>query len=223
MCAQLRGSSPEIRRLGKGCGEVLDVLLAGCGIRTLQEIACSIGCKRPRDLIRRKTGENGRDGYVTRLEAVGVVERDGDTVRLRPDWLDALECEREIAGEIEAEKLQRERHDRQREAYRNPSKPDPAPSRAEMESRRRDRESLRQSDGFIEDLVRVEEPGLESPTLSPLAQVLRAYLVKNPRWRGESPSWFSTALWGENWVPDKPAHEEVAAALLELNSFVRAA
>jgi len=42
---------------------------------------------------------------------------------------------------------------------------------------------------------------------------------KTPRWRGESPSWFSTLLWGGERVPVKPAREEVAAALLELNGF----
>ena len=66
------------------------------------DLAAEIDVKRPRDLTRRKnlkTGK-GRDAFVTRLADVGgVLEVTGDSVCLREDWLEALDREREDAGE----------------------------------------------------------------------------------------------------------------------------
>jgi hypothetical protein len=51
------------------------------------------------------------------LEASGVVECSGDTVSLTPDYLDALNRERLISGEIEAERRDRERYEDEREKH----------------------------------------------------------------------------------------------------------
>lgn len=119
-----------IRRMGKTCEAVVDVLEASGGSMTLQDLAATLGMKRHRDLRRK------RYGAVTRLEEATVVECSGDTVRLCADWLDALDRERDLAGEIEAHRRDMARYDREREAYRTPDRPEKAPTTEEMDHRR---------------------------------------------------------------------------------------
>lgn len=82
---RLRWSAPEIRRLGKSCGAVLDALEDAGGSATVDELAAALHKGRPRDLRRRQ---------IARLEAAGVVECSGETVSLAPDWLEELARER---------------------------------------------------------------------------------------------------------------------------------
>lgn len=126
-----------VLRLGKSCERVMDTLEAAGGSITLSAIAAAIDVKRPRDLTRRKnlkTGK-GRDGFVTRLEEVGVVEIVDNLVSLTADWLEALDRERERAGEIELYRRDMARYNRERDGYRNRNKikPDPAPTQEEMQ------------------------------------------------------------------------------------------
>jgi hypothetical protein len=118
----------------------MDSLEAAGGAMTLAALAVAVGVKRPRDLTRRKNREtgNGRDGFVTRLEDVGVLSVVGDTVTLTEDWLEALDRERDRAGEIELYKRDMRRYNNESKAYRNREKvkAEPAPSEAEMRATR---------------------------------------------------------------------------------------
>ena len=118
---------------------------------------------RARDL-RRREGK--------RLEAAGVVEWDGDTVSFTEAWRESWHCARVEGGEIESARLQRQRHEREREAYRHrhESHPECAPSRSEMDARRRERES---ADGTISELGCVEAPQLTPSELADLEAIRR--------------------------------------------------
>jgi hypothetical protein len=112
----LRGRAPFTaprlrwgRSLGRTCEATVDALERAGGEATVKDLAGMLHARRPRDLRRRS---------VSRLEEAGVVERDGEAVRLRPDWLEALELERETNGEKLAARLERKLHEWQREAYR---------------------------------------------------------------------------------------------------------
>jgi bifunctional DNA primase/polymerase-like protein/primase-like protein len=127
-------------RLGKSCEKVMDVLEAAGGSMTLSTLADAVDVKRPRDLTRHKnlaTG-TGRDGFVTRLENVGVVEVADGIVTLTEDWLDALDRERDRAGEIDLYRRDMARYNRERGGYRNRNKikADPAPTQEEMKEAR---------------------------------------------------------------------------------------
>lgn len=126
---RLRWSAPEIRRLGKTCGAILDALEAAGGELELEDLATAVRITRPRDLRRR---------HVARLEAAAVVECSDNTVRLGADWLDALHQEREFAGEIAAEERDRQDYKDELEAFRNRHKirPERAPSRSDMDRHR---------------------------------------------------------------------------------------
>lgn len=161
---RLRHSAPGVvRRLGKGCEEFADALELAGGRTTVQELAAMIHHPRARDL-RRREGK--------RLEAAGVVEWDGDTVSFTEAWRESWHCARVEGGEIESARLQRQRHEREREAYRHrhESHPERAPSRSEMDARRRERESV---DGTISELGRVEAPQLTPSELADLEAIRR--------------------------------------------------
>lgn len=185
-----------IRRLGKGCGAVIDALerYPG-GSATVEELAEDLHKSRPRDLRRR---------VVSRLEEAGVVECSGDTVALVADWLAALNRERESAGEIAAHRRDMARYSRERAAYSNrdrtPAEPVPEPPPA----------------GEVGELERVPDPAPE------LVAALRSYLDRHPRRRQESPRWLSVALWAEELLPDKPPPAAVEVALVELAPEVAA-
>lgn len=89
-------------RLGKSCERVMDVLEAAGGYMTLADLAAELQVRRPREISRRKNLETGkgRDGFVTRLEDVGVLQVVEGAVSLSEDWLEALDRERQSAGEI---------------------------------------------------------------------------------------------------------------------------
>jgi hypothetical protein len=113
-------SAPRLRwgkSLGRTCEAIVDALERASGELGLRELADTLGVKRPRDLRRRN---------VSRLEDANVVEvkrREGDEViRLRPDWLEALDLEREANGEKLTERLERKQHEWQREDSGNTSR-----------------------------------------------------------------------------------------------------
>jgi hypothetical protein len=116
----------------------MDRLEAAGGSMTLSALADAVDVKRPRDLTRRNNRETGkgRDGFVSRLEAVGVLTVAGDTVTLAEDWLEALGRERGRAGEIELYKRDMRRYNEQSKAYRHKAKAEPAPSQEEMRETR---------------------------------------------------------------------------------------
>jgi hypothetical protein len=95
--------------MGKGAGQVVDVLEATGGTLTLQDLADRTGSKRPRDLKRRT---------LPRLVEAGVVVVEAGVVALAGDWRESLEVERERAGENAAYRRDADRYQREREAYR---------------------------------------------------------------------------------------------------------
>jgi hypothetical protein len=139
-----QGVAPEkvaaVIRLGKSCERVMDRLEAAGGSMMLPDLADAVDVKRPRDLTRRKNLETGkgRDGFVTRLQDVGVLTVDEDTVSLCEDWLEALNRERVESGEFALYKRDMRRYNEQSRAYRNRHKvkADPAPSEEEMREAR---------------------------------------------------------------------------------------
>ncbi len=127
-----------VLRLGKSCERVMDRLEAAGGSMTLSALADAVDVKQSRDLTRRKnlaTGKN-RDGFVTRLEAVGVLTVAGDTVSLADGWLEHLDRERERAGEIALFRRDMACYNRESKAYRHKAKAEPAPSQEEMRETR---------------------------------------------------------------------------------------
>lgn len=125
----------RIERLGKIRGAILDALDTAGGTLTLQEIAAALHRSRPRDLRRRN---------LPMLEEAGIIEVDGDTVTLADDWLEALEDQRRLGKEIEAEELARERYKLKSRAYHNRDKvPVSKPSAASLDAIKRSHEQRR--------------------------------------------------------------------------------
>lgn len=148
---------PAVKRLGKIRGAILDVLDHAGGCTTLLEIADTLHRKRPRDLRRRN---------LPMLEQAGIITMDGDTVSLSDNWLDALEEQRKLGGEIEAEDVARRRLDTKRKAFHG-----------------RDKVKLSRhfvnsgADGHIEDLERVGDP--LSPEDAEVLEAIRAFEGKH--------------------------------------------
>jgi DNA-binding transcriptional ArsR family regulator len=99
---------PAIKRLGKVRGAALDVLDAAGGVSNVGEIYDALhpgkppDKRRPRDLVRRKKTEKGRDGLLVMLEGSGILEIDGDVVTLTDNWLEALDEQRQLGKEIDS-------------------------------------------------------------------------------------------------------------------------
>ncbi len=129
-----------LKRLGKKRGHCVDRLDVAGGTLTLEELGEQMGI-RPRDLVRRKTTEKGRDGLLIWLQEAGIVAMDSDSASLTPDWLDRLEEQREIGEEIEAEEVARRRYRDKSRAYHNRNKaPESKPSAAGLEALKRGEE-----------------------------------------------------------------------------------
>jgi hypothetical protein len=212
----------RIERLGKIRGAILDVLDVAGGSATLQEIAEALHRKRPRDVRRRN---------LPMLESAGIVEVDGDIVSLAADWLDALDEQRRLGGEIDAsivliredgsekvlttegaETVARRRYENKRQAYhRRHETPKSKPSAAGLEAIRLSREKR------AEHLKNQPPPKTESPPpLSPLAIAVRDYLDKSPRDARQPPGWIGSTLWALELFDGKPTPAETRAAIEEL-------
>jgi hypothetical protein len=101
--------SPYIKRLGPHRRAVLDVLVANGGEVRLEALCKALLRKRPRDVRRRILGD---------LEEAGIIECEGDVVRLAREWRARLDEKREADGEIERAEKQAERHREQSKRYR---------------------------------------------------------------------------------------------------------
>jgi Domain of unknown function (DUF3854) len=107
-----------VQRLGKRRGHLLDALDSAGGTLTLRELGAITG-RRARDLVRRKKTEKGREGLLVWPERAGIVDIDGDTVSLAPEWLDRLETERELGEEVEMAQIAEQRYKQKRADYHN--------------------------------------------------------------------------------------------------------
>jgi hypothetical protein len=199
-----------VRRLGKRRSAVIDVLEKG---RTMdiKEVAQALKVSRARNLRRN----------LPMLEEAGIISVSGDTVSLNPDWLEALETERKLKGEIRndqgeegSEERERTRYRLQSEAYREWLALSPEERNALKNQRDRAR-----ADGFIGDLLPVgvpEERQPEPPPNSPLAVAIRDYLDRSPQDACQPPGWIGSTLWAFNIFEGKPTPAEVKAAIDEL-------
>ena len=104
----------RIERLGKIRGAIVDALEVAGGELTLQELCEVLRRSRPRDVRRR---------ILPMLEETGVIEREGDVIRLAKDWSERLDDVRAAGGEIEADERAEEARKRKSRAYRNREKP----------------------------------------------------------------------------------------------------
>jgi hypothetical protein len=196
-----------VERLGKSCEHAVDVTEAAGGAMSMAALAAALGVSRTRELTRRrnpKTGK-GRDGIVTKLVAVGVMEvsEAGETAILAAEWLDSLNEERDSSGEVALFRRDMAQYDRERQGYRNRRKT-PGVTKPS-------------ADGYIGDLHLVEStPADVSPGVSPLAEAVRSYLDKNPSDARRSPYWIGTTLWSYELFDGKPTAEETGSAVEEL-------
>jgi hypothetical protein len=128
----------HIRRLGKGAGAVIDALEALGGELPLAELYGRLHPDRPPEDRKRWRPRDLRRRVIARLEDAGVVRCEGESVSLTPEWLEALNRDRERGGEIEAYRRDMRAYQEQSEAYRNRHRirPERAPTEREMQERR---------------------------------------------------------------------------------------
>jgi hypothetical protein len=115
-----------IARPGKKRAAIVEYLVERGGVATVAELMVRFAGRRtrPRD-FRRRTLQ-----MLTEAPAVLVVE--GDVVSLGGKWRESLEHTREIGGELEAARLQAQKYERQREAFRRRDELAPAEPVPEM-------------------------------------------------------------------------------------------
>lgn len=99
-----------IRRLGKTAEAIVDILERERGWMSVPDLGAALGLKRHRDLRRRT---------LHRLTLAAVVEWSDDSVRLRLDWLSALNRKREEDEEIKDHERDRKKYEEQRKNYRD--------------------------------------------------------------------------------------------------------
>ena len=145
---RVRNSKPlpprdRIERLGKIRGAVVDALEVAGGELTLSELCEVLQRKRARDVRRR---------VLPMLEDAGIIEVDGDAVRLDSDWLERLEAARVAGGELEADELaERRRRLNSRAYHRRHEAPKSRPSAAGLEAVRRSHEQRRAGLAALEE------------------------------------------------------------------------
>jgi uncharacterized protein DUF3854 len=188
----------EIKRLGKIRGAILDVLDKEGRPMDINELAAALHRRRARD-IRRRT--------LPMLEEAGVLKVDDDVVSLTDDWLDALEDQRRLGKEIEADELARTRHKLKSQAYHDRDKVEPPPHWTNSDA-----------DGALEDLRPADEPDQapSAPEVSALAVAVRDYLARSPHDACQPPGWIGVTLWAFGLYPGKPTPTETRAAIEEI-------
>jgi hypothetical protein len=201
------GPKPEsrdrIERLGKVRGAIIDALDQR-GPMHIDDLANALHKRRARDLRRRN---------LPMLEETGIVTVNGDTVALSDNWLEALEEQRKLGKEIEAEETARKRHRLKSKAYREWLALSPEERKALKDQRVR-----AQADGFIGALRLAGDPEDRQPEaeVTPLAAAVRDYLSQNPKDACQPPGWIGSTLWAFNLFEGKPDPAEVGAAIDEL-------
>jgi len=100
---------PYGKRLGPHRGAVLDTLEASGDEMHLKALCEALHRKRPWDVRRR---------ILKPLEEAGIIECEGDVIRLAAEWLASLDERREGDGEIEQAERQAKKHRENGESYR---------------------------------------------------------------------------------------------------------
>jgi putative DNA primase/helicase len=132
-------------RLGKTCALYLEVI-ARLGGATLSEITARSGGRRRDNVCRALAEAEGR----------ALVECSGEMYRLVPEFAAALQNELRGSGIERSERLDRQRYERQREAFREAWRAGAAKKGRWSEFHREWERRNPESDGFIEDLKLVE-------------------------------------------------------------------
>jgi hypothetical protein len=162
-----------VKRLGKKRSHIFDRLDTAGGKLALQELGRMMGV-RPRDLVRRKKTEKGRDGLLVWPAEAGILVIEGDVVSLTPDWLDRLEEERERGKELDADEQAKGKRKRRSLAYRDHLKrkrgkaPAPKPSTAGVANIRASRGKRR---AYLD--THASDPAARTPTDAELAAMRR--------------------------------------------------
>lgn len=192
----------RIERLGKVRCAILDVLDKE-GPMEINELAAALHRRRARDLRRRN---------LPMLEDAGIVTVEGNTVSLTDNWLEALEHQRELGKEIEAEDLARERYKEKSRAFHSRDKePTSKPSTAGLEAIQASREKRRENlSGWVEKSDTVVSE------LSSLAVAVWDYLEAHPFDARQPAGWIGSTLWAYEVYPGKPTPAETKAAIEEL-------
>jgi hypothetical protein len=226
-----------VLRLGKRAEQIIDILEAAGESMTVAALGAELDIKNHRDLAY---------STLSRLEEAGVVECSEDTVKLRPDWLAALNRKREEDQEMEDYERDKRKYAEETRVYALKLEAGKLSSvgmsleeiagelKIGMEDVYRLLERKRPvadfADGYFEELERVEVPEtVESedfeempepslPLLSPLAVAVRDYLERFPRDAHQPAGWIANTLWCYDLYPGKPTRHEVAAALEELKA-----
>ncbi len=226
-----------VLRLGKTAEHVLDILERRGGWITVADLGVELDIKHHRDLRRRT---------LPRLEAAGVVECSEDAVRLRPDWLNALNRKRKNDQELKDYERDRKKYAEESRIYalkvearklaRVGAGLEEIAGELEigMEDVYRLLEIARPvadfADGNIDELERVGEDFfdieerpilapvqiLDSDLPSPLAVAVRDYLERHPQDASEPPGWIANTLWCYDLYPGHPTPGEVREAMAEL-------
>jgi Bifunctional DNA primase/polymerase, N-terminal/Primase C terminal 1 (PriCT-1) len=145
-------------RLGKTCALYLEVI-AHLGGATLSEITARSGGRR-RDNVRRALAE---------AEGRALVECSGEMYRLVPEFAAALQNELRGTGIERSERLDRQRYERQREAFREAWRAGAVKKGRWSEFHREWERRNPESDGFIEDLKlleAVQKPSAPNPVVT---------------------------------------------------------
>jgi Domain of unknown function (DUF3854) len=193
----------RIERLGKIRGAILDALDAAGGTLTLHQIAEVLHRSRPRDIRRRN---------LPLLEDAGIITVEGDTVSLAENWLEALEEQRRLGKELEAEELARKRYKLKSRAYHGRHEASKSePSAAGLEAVRRSRESRK---AHLQAQPPPDQPS--EVALSPLAVAIRDYLDRHPRQARHPAGWIGSTLWAYELYSSKPTPKQSKAAIEEL-------
>jgi hypothetical protein len=100
---------PYAKRLGPHRCAVLDALEVAGGEMHLKDLCEVLHRKRPWDVRRR---------ILKPLEEAGIIECEGDVIRLVAEWLTSLDARREEDGEIEQAEKQAKKHRKDREDFR---------------------------------------------------------------------------------------------------------
>jgi hypothetical protein len=159
-------SRDRIVRLGKIRGAILDVLDAAGGSATLQEVADALHRKRARDIRRRN---------LPMLEEAGILTVEDDVVILADNWLEALEVQRKLGKEVEADELAAVRHRLKSRAFHN-------------------RHKIKVDEAPVEDEMRAHRDGYAERRRRAIEEAIARLFQECPEYRGRRPGQVTCAI-----------------------------
>jgi Domain of unknown function (DUF3854) len=159
-------SRDRIVRLGKVRGAILDMLDVAGGRATLQGIAEALHRKRARDIRRRN---------LPMLEEAGILTVEDDVVTLADNWLKALEVQRKLGKEVEADELAAVRHRLKSRAFHN-------------------RHKVKVDEAPVEDEMRAHRDGYAERRRRAIEEAIARLFQERPEYRGRRPGQVTWAI-----------------------------